>query len=50
MMKRVKTIQDRVMPLINSEKNHDIDKDVGWRNKMEQKIGKLETSVDAIEK
>ena len=50
MMKRIKTIQDRVLPLINNENNHEIDPEVGWRTKMEQKVGKLETAIDAIDK
>lgn len=34
MMRRVKNIQDRVMPLINNENHHEGEDEIGWKNKM----------------
>ena len=43
-MRRVKNIQERVMPLINNENHHvGVDEEIGWKNKMEQKVARLET-------
>lgn len=50
MLKRVRQIQERVMPLIENDYNHKPDEDFSWRTKIEQKVAKLETTVDAIEK
>lgn len=38
------------MPLIGNENHHGGDEEVGWRNKMEQKVAKMQTAVDAIQK
>jgi Fe-S cluster biogenesis protein NfuA len=41
MLKRIKEIQDRVMPLIENDNGYKADEDIGWKSKLEQKIAKL---------
>ena len=41
MMKRVKEIQKRVMPLIENDQNNALCEELTTRNKLEQKISKL---------
>ncbi len=38
------------MPLIENDQNHIGTDDMGNRSKLEQKITKLETAIDAIQK
>lgn len=38
------------MPLIENDYNHKGEQDISWKSKMQQKVAKLETAVDAIEK
>ena len=50
MMKRVKSIQEKVKPLIDpNEKNIEID-EFSNNSKLQQRIAKLETALDAIQK
>ena len=49
MMKRVKEIQDKVMPILKSEsRKKPEDEDISWQNRMEQRILKLETNLDSL--
>lgn len=41
MMRRMKQIQERVMPLIESDHNYRLEDDISWKTKMEQKMAKL---------
>ncbi len=52
MLRRVREIQEKVMPLIEdrNENGYKNEEDIGWRTKMEQKVTKLETAVDALQK
>lgn len=51
MMRRVKEIQDKVMPILKADtrKTND-DEDISWQNRMEERILKLETNLDSLEK
>lgn len=38
------------MPLIENDQNNVVSEEVGNRSKLEQKVSKLETAIDAIQK
>lgn len=51
MMRRVKEIQNRVMPILKADSHRRAeDEDFTWHNKIEQRILKLETNLDSIQK
>lgn len=49
MMRRVEEIQKKVSPILKNQRN-EADENYGWTNRMEQRILKLETNIDSIEK
>lgn len=50
-MRRVKEIQDKVMPILKSEhRKTNEEEDISWQNRMEERVSKLETHLDQVEK
>lgn len=50
MRRRVEEIQKKVNPILKNQRNEAADENFGWTNRMEQRILKLETNIDSIEK
>ena len=51
MMRRVKEIQEKVMPILKSDhRKTNEDDDISWQNRMEERMSRLETHLDELEK
>lgn len=49
-MKKVKDIQSKIMPILNGDRRTAEEEEIGWNNRMEQRIMRLETSLDSLNK
>ena len=49
-IKRVKNLQNMVLPLVEREEEEEDKTDVGWQSKVERKMLKIESGMDSIRK